>query len=94
MQSLPLYEAKPATLGVTVRQSAKMSLFIVIDLRDWARLEQAACFGRRVRIDSATRSRNESDYAARRRSTLASARPSARLRSSRAVPPRLASTDV
>ena len=37
MQSLPLYEAKPATL--VARQSARMSLFIVIDLRDWAHLK-------------------------------------------------------
>ena len=40
MQSLPLYEAKPATLGVTVRQSAKMSLFIVIDLRQVLQLRE------------------------------------------------------
>ena len=83
MQSLPLYEAKPATL-VEQRQSARMSLFIVIDLRAWARRlavfqEQAARFGQ-----SATRARKR--VGTRRVGFYAPARPYAFCSSSRRRP--------
>ena len=87
---MPLYEAKPATLPV-VKQSARMSLFIVIDLRAWARRlavfqEQAARFGQ-----SATRARKR--VGTRRVGFYAPARPYAFCSSSRraARPPTLES---
>ena len=77
--SLPLYEAKPATLPV-VKQSARMSLFIVIDLRDGILIPEAP--GPRRAVGGAARRANASDI--RGASAVgfnASARPDARLRS-------------
>ena len=88
MQSLPLYEAKPATL-VEQRQSARMSLFIVIDLRDGILVPEAP--GPRRAVGGAARRANASDI--RGASAVgfnASARPDARLRSSSRAAPQIA----
>ena len=58
MQSLPLYEAKPATL-VEQRKSARMSLFIVIDLRDGILIPEAP--GPRRAVGGAARRANASE---------------------------------
>ena len=55
---MPLYEAKPATLPV-VKQSARMSLFIVIDLRDGILIPEAP--GPRRAVGGAARRANASE---------------------------------
>ena len=93
MQSLPLYEAKPATL--VARQSAKMSLFIVIDLRRSLAVARASGGVATRDGGAARRAKRVGIRGASVIGFKATTRPDARFyNSSRAAPPRLASTDV